>query len=700
MKKRKISEMTRSELESELKVNAKTLKNMVRQNPKPLKEIEQEANHNKDKSEQLQKLFIERQTKHDLFEEKLKFYKSLTERSTKRKRPKSYSFVHSSRSRAQILENFKALAERKQDKRYQVAIWILKNDHIQNTEGFEKLVKESSVNTCILDSIYKRKLIHDNYENIHQLYEVLFSSALPDSDDEKEHAEKIKKLNAKLDKVRAEYMKRVHDKAKIKELKEQIEEIDKDIESSQQRKTEIENEIEKQKKDQIEHEEHTFQVHQQFYEAEMQTLRDSINENKEKLEQIQQFTEGIRNEKQNIDGQLEEARKDFDIINGQFKAIIESYPSDPFDDPNFVALFTNNFPSGNNENDIRISTPDESQLKATELEDQIQIVNYSIQNRKTSISELQKELEKYRKKQKEFRQKQDEEKKRKEAEERAKEEERKKLEEENKKREEEKRKKEEEKKKLLDAIMQKEAEFKTESCASASSSSLKKERESESQDSNTRKHSHHHRHRSQVDDVQRHSKTSELSESNSNRETNTDTDALSSATVQSTHSSSRKGKKTEMPTFVEGAPNAELSKNHMPKKQNEVVIYAGEYDFTTPVVGKHSVKAILTASFQADKVPCETRLSSHHKNFKALFKFSMPNTPDLTNFIKNQKVSISIVAGKDEMKDIGKIEFSLLPFAAGYMKISQNVDIISPNGDKIGTITIESSCRRMLIETL
>ena len=409
MKKRKISDMTRSELESELQVNAKTLQKLIRQNPKPLKKIEQEANHNKSKSEQLQKLFIDRQTKHDLFEEKLKFYKSLSERSTKRKRPKSYSFVQSSRSRAQILDKFHALSERKQDKRYQVAIWILKNDHIQYTEDFDKLVKESSLNTCILDSIYKRKLIHDNYEQIHQLYEILFTSALPDSDEEKDHNEKVQKLTAKLDKVRAEYMKKVRDKARIRELREQIDDLDKDIESSQQRKIEIETELEKQKKDQIEHEEHTFQVHKQLYEAEIQTLRDSIKENKNKLEQLQQFTEGIRNEKANIDAQLEEARKDFDIINGQFKQIIESYPSDPFDDPNFVALFTNNFSSSNEQDsdsyDVRISTPDESQLKATELEDQIKIVTYSIQNKKAQISELQKELEKYRKKQKDFRDK-------------------------------------------------------------------------------------------------------------------------------------------------------------------------------------------------------------------------------------------------------------------------------------------------------
>ena len=551
--------MSRADLESELKENVEQLRMMTRQSQKPLKIIEEETKHNLTKAEQLKKLFIERQAKHDIFEEKFKFYQTVNENCKKRKRPKSISFVHSSRTRNELLETFIELGQHKKDKRIALVIQILQNDHIKDTEKFKKLVSDAQANPCIIKSIEKRKLIHENYEQIYQLYEALFNVALPDSDDDKEHNEIVQKLTRKLDKIRNEYMKQLNDRAVMKEVNEKISVLDEELNNLKSKKKEIEEDIEQQKKDDIEYENRMFELQMSMKEQKKLAQLENNEELKRKIDQLKQLTIDIQSQNKDSEDQLIHLREDFDIINGPFKQIIESCPSDPFDDPDFVALFgVANTPGGDfyDDSGFRITTPNESQIKISELETQIDIIKHSIEMKKNQLAELKEKLE-------------------------------------------------------------------------------EKKKDSQS-------------------------------------------------------------KTTELIKFIEGAPNAQLSQKSISSRKNEIVVYAGEYNFSVSVVGKHSVPCKLTTELKEMKATCDTRLSSHHTNFKSTAQFVLTNDSELRSFVENSCVMIRIAAGKEEMNDVGYSRVSIKPFIDGKLQITQTVPILSPDDVQIGTLKVECACKRHL----
>ena len=154
---------------------------------------------------------------------------------------------------------------------------------------------------------------------------------------------------------------------------------------------------------------------------------------------------------------------------------------------------------------------------------------------------------------------------------------------------------------------------------------------------------------------------------------------------------------TLTPRITEGAPNVVVSTEDISDEDNEVMIYCGAYNFDVSVVGKHSVPCQLTSKFLNTKSKSDTRLSSHHQNFKTLLRFAV-NNDELKEFVnETAKIDVMILAGKTEFDEIGYFTVNLSPFNEGMFKFTQRVDIFSMEKELIGNITIECACRKDLI---
>lgn len=381
MRKKKCIEMSRSEMEAELQVNAKTLRNLEKENPTDIKEIDQELTKIKSKIEQITKLYIDRQSKHDIYIEKLKFYRNLAANDKKRVRPKTISFCHSSKTKKEIADTFQSLAEAKNDLRFTISAEILNNNHLENTEDFEKLIQNGKYNICILKSIQLRKQIHENYEQIRQLNEALYTSSLPDPESDDPHNSEVQKLTKKLDSVRDKHMKLLHEHALYRELLEKKENLQKDVDSLLQRKNEIDKENDKRKLEQEENEKHLFEFQLQLAEAVKSQLQDQKEDLTEKLTRLGDLRKDIVDQSHEKEEFLNDLRDDFDLINGQFKEILESCPSDPFDDPSFVKLLT-----GHSEGLPTFS------IDTTSLENEIADLESQVSKKNEELDELKRKM--------------------------------------------------------------------------------------------------------------------------------------------------------------------------------------------------------------------------------------------------------------------------------------------------------------------
>lgn len=547
MKKKKPSEMTRTEMEAELQMNAKVLSDLENQNPNDIRTIEKDLQQIKSKTEQITKLFIDRQTKNDIFTEKLKFYQNLCQSDKKRVRPKNTSFCHSTRTKSDLANTFQSLAEAKNDPRFAISAAILNNQHQDHPEEFEELLKNSKCNMCIMKSLQLRKQIHDNYDQIRQLNETLYTVALPDVDEDDKHLELVQKLTRKLESKREKHIQLLHEHAVYKELQDRFADLQVEVNNLKERKIEVEKEMDRKKKESADNEQHLFEFQVQLAETIKSQLYEIDDELQEKINRLTELSNDIMDQSHEKEEQLNDLRDDFDLINGPFKKILDSCPSDPFDDPHFVALFgESNHSTDNLLPTFSTNTSEATQEQIEDLELQIKIKDEEVEYLKKRINEIQ-----------------------------------------------------------TNAIM-----------------SFKIESDTES-----------------VENYANHIQfTEELSNTN----------------------------------------------------KTEIVIYAGEFNFTKEVVGHHSVKAKLITKAFGMESSTKTRLSAHVPKFNAYITFIVENNNDLVNYIKNSRGVIEIFAGDDCNDLIGTSKINFSPFLNDTLLFSSNITIRDPFGTKIGTLSIES----------